>query len=149
MSDNYQMQLKPTSIINVPLQSYPNDFTFIVNGELIKTNRIISDLLSPKISQIHYVDSTCDSFTINTTNKGDFSQILNLVNFEMHEIPSSELPFITEVLKFLGNDLIDILYTGESEEMTISNILNLLRIDSNPSIFLIQLRGKLNSLVKI
>ena len=143
------MQLKLISITNVPLQSYQNDFTFIVNGEEIKTNRIISDLLSPKISQIHFVDSTCDSFTITTTNKGDFSHILNLINFETHEFPSSELPFISEVLKFLGNDLFDVLYTGESEEMTISNILNHLMIDSNLSINLSDLSGRLNSLVKI
>lgn len=65
-----QIQLKTSSIMKVPLRTYNEDFKFIVNGEEIKTSRIISDLLSPKISQIHFVDSAIDTFTINTTNKG-------------------------------------------------------------------------------
>ena len=60
------IKLLPTSILNVPLPKYDNDFTFIVNGKEFLTNRITADLLSPKICKIHFDDPTIKSFTINT-----------------------------------------------------------------------------------
>ena len=68
-----RLQLKTSSILNVPLQSYFDDFSFIVNGKEYKTSRLISDLLSPKICEIHANDPTFDIFTIKTQQKGDFS----------------------------------------------------------------------------
>lgn len=82
MAEIGQIQLKISSILQVPLHLYENDFTFIVNGKKFKTNRIVSDLLSPKISRNHSTDATIDSFTINTRHRGDFSVILDLVNFK-------------------------------------------------------------------
>lgn len=58
MIDENQIILKPISILNVPFQIYQKDFTFFVNDEEFKTNKIISDILSPKICQIHYNDPT-------------------------------------------------------------------------------------------
>ena len=66
MSQGNQIQLKPLSILQVPLYSYQKDFTFIVNGEEFKTSRIFSDLISSKISQMHSNDPTFDTFYINT-----------------------------------------------------------------------------------
>ena len=71
ISDN--IQLKISSILNVPLCAY-NEFSFIVNEKVYKTTQIISDLLSPKICQIHKSDPTANSFIIDTENKGDFSK---------------------------------------------------------------------------
>ena len=132
MSEKYKMRLNSSSIMKVPLRFYQDDFTFIVNGEEFKTSRIISDLISPKVSQLHFTDTPIDYFTINTTSKGDFSQILDLVNFETYEFPSKDLPFISEVLQLLGNDLVDILYTGQSEELTLNNIIDLIHMHENP-----------------
>lgn len=56
-----KIQLKTTSILNVSLQSYEKDFSFLVNGEEFKTSRIISDLLSPKICQLHK-DQNCKTY---------------------------------------------------------------------------------------
>ena len=56
MSNINKIQLKPSSILNVHLQKYPKDFTFIVNGKEFQTSRIISDLLSPKICKNHFND---------------------------------------------------------------------------------------------
>lgn len=47
MSKLIKAHLKQSSILNVPFQKYEKDFTFVVNGEEFKTNRFISDLLSP------------------------------------------------------------------------------------------------------
>lgn len=104
-SDQIKLEIK--SLLRVPLQTY-DEFYFIVNEKEFKTTRIISDLLSPKICQIHRCDPTINSFTINTQQKGDFSFFLKLTNFESIEIPSSESQFILEVCEILGNEFIQI-----------------------------------------
>ena len=70
--DQVQFQLEIKSILNVPLQIYEDDFTFFVNGEEIKTSRIIADLLSPKICLYHRTDPTMDKIIINTEHTGQF-----------------------------------------------------------------------------
>ena len=51
---------------SIPFDKYENNFTFIVNGNEWKTNRLIADLLSPIIRKYHYQDQTIDQFVINT-----------------------------------------------------------------------------------
>lgn len=121
-----QIQLECSSILQVPLQSYINDFTFIVNGKEFKTSKIISDLLSPKISQIHSTDPTFDEFTINTKEQGDFSHILQLVNFRSNKISDDEICFYTEVLDILKNCSI-IIEDNKIVELTKDNIISELR----------------------
>lgn len=116
MESRNQIKLKPSSILSVPINSYEQNFTFIVNDEEYKTSRLLSDLLSPKISQQHLSDPTLNTFHIKTQYKGDFSQILKLQNFEDQTISDDELPFISEVLEILGN---------ESIELSIKHDLNL------------------------
>lgn len=132
MIGNFKIHLKPDCIKQIPFHKYINDFSFIVNGEEIKTNRVISDLISPKISQIHFSDPTIDSYTFDTVNKGDFSHILNLATFETLQYPTDELPFLTEVLKLLGNDMIDILDVNEEDELTTNNVIQQLLLHQNP-----------------
>lgn len=91
------IKLKKSSIINVPLQTYQQDFTFIVNGEDYKTTRLFSDLISPKICKLHIIDPTIDFFIIDTKEKGNFSYFLDLQNFSEYSIPEEEIPFILEV----------------------------------------------------
>lgn len=108
MNSEPKIHLQEKAILNVPLQKYEPDFTFIINGEEFKTNRIISDLLSPIICQGHHTDPTMNTFTINTQSKGHFSYILDLINFQTLTIPQNEVPFIREVLKILKNDSIEV-----------------------------------------
>ncbi|KAK8838621.1 hypothetical protein M9Y10_032655 [Tritrichomonas musculus] len=116
------IQLEFSSILQVPLQNYYNDFTFIVNGQEFQTSSLISDLLSPKISQIHTNDPTFDIFTINIEEHGDFSHILQLVNFKSNELPEDEIPFVTHILEILNNDTIKI-RESKLVELTKDNIL--------------------------
>lgn len=104
MSEASQIQLQTSNILNVPLQIYEKDFTFIVNNEKFNTSRIISDLLSPKISSIHQLNPTLSSFTITTNSKGDFSHILELATFSKREIAENEIGFFSEVIEQLGNE---------------------------------------------
>lgn len=121
------MQLKTTSILNVPLKTYLNDFTFIVNHVEYKTSRLVSDLLSPKICQIHSNDPTYDTITINTPHKGDFSNIIKLVNFEEVKLPEKDIPFISEVIEILGNNSIDIIELVQPTKITADNVFELIR----------------------
>ena len=130
ISDN--IQLKISSILNVPLGAY-NEFSFIVNEKVYKTTQIISDLLSPKICQIHKSDPTANSFIIDTENKGDFSKILKLVNFEVNPLFEEDIDFISEVVEILGNDSIQIKI--QPSKITIDNVIDLYQKHSKSSIF--------------
>ena len=79
MSQKNKIELEYSAILQVPLDKFENDFTFIVNGEEFQTNKIISTLLSPKISQNYFIDPTMNTFTINTKEHGDFSKFFNLL----------------------------------------------------------------------
>lgn len=130
MGELSYIQLKFSSLLQVPLHSYERDFSFIVNGKEFKTNRIVSDLISPKISKNHSVDATFDTFTINTRNHGDFSIILNLINFQQIELPENQLPFISEVFEILGCELIDIIEPNRSTKLTFGNIFKQIQFHS-------------------
>lgn len=95
------IKLEVSSILHVPIQNYMEKFTFIVNDEPFETNRLVVDLLSPKISKYHLSDPTFSEYHINTTNKGNFNTILNLVNFENESVTNDDLPFIIEVIEDL------------------------------------------------
>lgn len=119
-----KIQLRPESISDVPLQIYEQDFTFIVNGEEFKTSRLISDLLSPKISQMHSSDPTLDTFVINTLHKGNFSNLCRLLNFKENDFSTDEFLFISEVLESLGNSYIDF-FDGQND-INADNVLSLI-----------------------
>ena len=123
-----QIKLKDSSILNVPLFKFDKDFTFIVNDQAYKTSRIIADLLSPKICQIHMTDPTIDSFTINTKEPGDFSHILNLVNFNTNYIPDKDFQFFSEVVESLSIENIEIKLPEETT-FTIEYAIKVLQND--------------------
>ena len=122
MEQNSDIQLSYSCIMNVPLQTYNNDFTFIVNGKEFQTSRIISDLLSPKICKIHMIDPTIDTLCIKTSQQGHFSYILDLVSFTKKSIPTTELPFISEVIEILENETISLGQSEHQQELTEDNI---------------------------
>lgn len=126
MASASQIQLKIDSILNVPLQSFEEDFTFIVNGEEFRTSKIISDLLSPKVCQNHLIDPTTDQFIINTHHKGNFSHILDLINFNKNDVTDDEIPFLFEVIKHLGNNSIDVTLCPRTEDIKIDNVISLI-----------------------
>ncbi|KAK8871446.1 hypothetical protein M9Y10_007175 [Tritrichomonas musculus] len=132
MSQGSPIRLSISSILNVPLQTYQKDFSFIVNGEEFRTSRLISDLLSPVICQIHSNDPTVDSFTINTQHHGDFSHILHLTDFNSSNIPSDQLPFIVDVFGILG---IQCQEEIAPIEITFDNVLDLISQHERYGIF--------------
>ena len=127
MSKQKQVHLDTSSILTVPFQIYEPKFSFIVNGKEFKTSRLIADILSPVICRHHSNDPTLDTFTINTRNDGNFSHILNLINFQTTTFSEEEIPFLTEVVENLGNETIILQDEKDSTEITIDNVLHLLQ----------------------
>lgn len=131
MSNLAKIQLQTSAILDVPIHNYEKTFTFIVNGEEIHTPKIISDLLSPKISENHISDPTTETFTINTRNKGHFSTILSLLTFQEKTIPADELPFVSEVLEILQNKHFNVILPKRREEIKFDNIFELIKEHEN------------------
>lgn len=122
-----KIQLKPSSVLGIPIKTYDNDFTFIINGEEFKTSRIISDLLSPKICNIHFSDPTSNVYIINTSHKGNFSRFLNLATFDEIDIPENEQCFISEVIEKLGLEYIKVTTIDSSTNLTIDNVFPMIQ----------------------
>ena len=131
-----KLRLNSDCITKVPLQTYNNDFTFIVNGEEIKTSRIISDLISPKICRIHSTDPTFERFVINTQHRGDFSLILKLINFGDITFQNEQQEFILEVVEALGNEFLSFSKPIENIKLTKDNIFPLIKKhEKHPTIY--------------
>lgn len=121
-----KIQLKTSSILNVPLHKY-EEFTFIVNKKEYKTSCLIAELLSPRICKIHSFDPTIDSITINTQSTGDFSHILDLINFNQHDLLANEIPFIIEIIENLENESIELTEIDNQVDITNDNVLSLIK----------------------
>ena len=117
---NQTIKLQDSSILHVPLDKYPKDFLFIVNGEEYHTSFIFADLLSPKISKIHYSDPTMSTYLINTETKGDFNRFINLQNFKELNLNENDLPFFSEIIQELETDSFNI--EIPTPKLTIDNI---------------------------
>lgn len=103
-NNNYEIRLLSKRIEEIPLNDYELDFTFVVNNEEFQTTRIIADLLSPIICKAHKTDPTLNTYTITTKHKGDFQKIIKLSNFDTYIVPDSEVQFIYEIMRILGNN---------------------------------------------
>ena len=124
MNSKNQIQLEATSILSVPIYSYEKDFTFIVNDKEFKTSRLLSDLLSPKISQAHLIDPTIDVFCIRTQSKGNFQHILDLYDFQPTTLSEDEVPFFSEIIEFLESKSIKLITKDEIFQLTTDNIFS-------------------------
>lgn len=118
---------------SIPFDKYENDFTFIVNGNEYKTNRLIADLLSPIIRKYHYQDQTIDRFVINTEQKNQeiaeyFTDFLNLIKFEEINIDAQHQKYFSEFFLKIGNFDEYLKFHPEFfEEIRIDNIIDRLK----------------------
>lgn len=119
------LELQTDSILNVPFDNYLRDFSFIVNGKKFQTNKFISDLLSPKICQLHKTDITISEYHINTKSNGNFQKILDLLSFNQVEIIEEEIPFISEIINKLCISNINI--NISIPKINLENVLELIK----------------------
>lgn len=124
---NGTIHLQPESVLNIPFQNYEKDFTFIVNEEKFQTCRIIADILSSKISKMHLIDPTLNEFKISIPEKGNFSNVLDLIKFNDVIIPESESLFILKILQILETESIDVCLLDQEVEITIDNVFDLIQ----------------------
>ena len=101
-----KLQLK--SILQVPLNKYEKDFTFIVNGERFQTSHFIADLLSPIVRKYHYEDESQEIFVINTNRHTQdeiyFPSFLELYNFsKTFQLDKTEQEHYKEYFLKVGN----------------------------------------------
>lgn len=121
------IKLQTDSILQVPLQNYQKDFTFIVNSERFETSTFAAELLSAQISKIHLSDPTINKFSLNTETQGDFNKIIKLINFEKQQFSEEDLPYITEIIETLEINKILIDIKSENEEISLDNFFSLLK----------------------
>lgn len=124
---NHLIKILPESVLQVPLQNFEKNFTFIINSEKFETNSIVASLLSPLISKTLITDPTLSEFTLNTTAKEDFQKVLNLVNFNEEVITDNNLAFIMEIFEHLGTEKFNFSIKGENEKLTIDNVFTLIK----------------------
>ena len=129
------IQLKIASILDVPINSYEEDFTFVINGQEFRTSRLFSEILSSKICRIHLVDPTIDKYTINTNHQGQFQRIFDLINFQQNNIPDQEILFFIDVIEQIGNDSIHFISNVESSEIANDNIFKTFKIHFQKKFF--------------
>lgn len=61
-----QIKLKQESMFDLSFDNYEKNFIFIVNNKKFSTSRIIADILSPKINNLHLTEPSTNKFTITT-----------------------------------------------------------------------------------
>ncbi|KAK8898307.1 hypothetical protein M9Y10_000590 [Tritrichomonas musculus] len=128
------IKLNLSSILEILLQTYKKDFLFIVNGKEYKTSRLVADLLSPIICKLHFSDPTASTFTITTQNNGNFLNILELVSSKAITFTDDEIPYLSEIIKILGNNYIE--YEYKPTDISVENVLKLLQFhEQNPTFF--------------
>ena len=131
------------SILQVPLKNYEPDFIFIVNNDKYQTSKIVADLLSTHISQIHQIDPTFNQYQLSTQSKGNFQTILDLVSFEEKEIKENEFPFIKEVLTKLKTE--NFFLNTDAFDITIDNVIaSISKHDSFPYFYKKNLNDEAN-----
>lgn len=134
MVEKSYILLQTSSISNVPLQKFDKSFTFYVNNKVYRTSLITALILSPKICHFFSNDPTIDEITIKTKNSGNFSHVLNLINFDQNYISRKEIPFIQEVIEILGNDRIEIHDKTVETKLTLENVFKFLKKHEKNSI---------------
>lgn len=123
---NYSLNEK--NLKDIPFDKYEKNFTFIVNGKKYSTNRIVADILSPKIRRLHFSDESIDEFYINTVNikENHFPDFLNLSNLDNIHLDSTLKAEFSTYFYQLGN--IDEYIRIQSECLNSINIENCVSI---------------------
>ena len=132
MESIVEYYLSNTNLNEVPFDKYEPDFTFIVNGKPYPTHRIVADILSPIIRQLHFSDETIDQYTINTDDNSEsedyFSDFLNLPNLRTVQIDSNRQKMYSKYFYILGNtDECFRVQPELLENLTPSNVVSVLK----------------------
>lgn len=119
-----QIAFNTSSILNIPLQKYEEDFTFVVNGKYFKTSRVVADLLSSKVVQLHFSDPTLNEYSFQTNQNGDFQKILDFIIFHKVDFDLKDIPYVLEILEILENQSFQIINDSSNTEISLDSVFN-------------------------
>lgn len=105
-NQNINFTLSLENFKSIPLHKFEKDFTFIVNGIKYQTSRIIAEILSPKIRNLHFTDDCINEYIINIEEKtyqDYFNDFLNLTSFDNSTLDSLHQKYYSEFFLLLGN----------------------------------------------
>ena len=119
-----QIAFNTSSILNIPLQKYEEDFTFVVNGKYFKTSRVVADLLSSKVVQLHFSDPTLKEYSFQTNQNGDFQKILDFIIFHKVDIDLKDIPYVLEIFEILENQSFKIINDFSTTEISLDSVFN-------------------------
>lgn len=127
LAKDIEISLSKNVIQKIPFDSYPKDFTFIVDDCKYYTSRIEADILSPIIRDFHFSNYNQKSINIDTHNlfpDCNFSDFLSLLTFEPRTIDIKLQLYFKYLFSYLGNyeecEKIQIQY---NESITVKNVI--------------------------
>ena len=125
MSFSKTLQFQPENFNNAQLQNLKNDFWFIVNDKVYPTNRVIADIISPKICKLHETDPSLSVYQMNITKKGKFERILEYFNNQAISLSSGEVIYFLSVFSEFRNSVeCDNLFSDMIQPISDSNVFD-------------------------
>lgn len=135
MEDNFVDFTISINNINQILKtlSYQSDFTFVFHNQEFYTYKIVADLLSPAIAQIHRFDPTYDTYIFNNKDPKadlfDFTKILQMVDNNTYTIKTiDELRIFKDIFYELKNENVLALFHTFKSEISINNVFERVEI---------------------
>lgn len=131
-SSKNEFSLNQQNFNDIPFEKYNQDFTFIVNGKEYQTSRVVADILSPYIRQLHFSDESTNEFTINTQEPNNeinyFQEFLQLANCHATSLDLPKQTLFCSYFLQLGNISEYLrLHPKFSEKISSANIISLLK----------------------
>ena len=92
------------NIQRVHFDKFEKDFSFIVNGQIYKTNSFVANILSPHISKMTDENMNVRYYQVNTKHDGDFNRIIENGEMKSMNIKEEENQYFRNIMKQLGNN---------------------------------------------
>ncbi|OHS96147.1 hypothetical protein TRFO_37682 [Tritrichomonas foetus] len=128
-------QWKPQNINQINLNNYENDFSLIINKYIIQTPRIVADLFSKKIENFHYLDSSIESYKIQTDSP-DSREVCKFIEsyltfkvYNIQKLKSSDIKILLTIVDDLqcSGEILDVIYSKHqmfSKYININNVID-------------------------
>jgi hypothetical protein len=126
---DFRKRLSSAGFANVHFNESDNDFDFIFEHSRFSCSHFLACFLSPRIAQLHLVDSTMNSHSITTVGDANLFQSFLALGFgsELTVTPSNR-SFFSLLARELGNyelfRLIEDHFVGDGEALTAENAVS-------------------------